>query len=124
MDDDYRWIFENSVPGLPEEAEKHGLSPLEYMRKLGCFEVSSGDYTPYAREIATERTTIDPLGQVLDRESRPVGVQPLDSVVRSPRERTANSASGAMAGYVHAPGANHPRRASIPTRSIQPPDRG
>ena len=28
----YRWIFENSVPGLPEAAQREGLAPLEYMR--------------------------------------------------------------------------------------------
>ncbi len=33
----YRWIFENSVPGLPEAAAKAGLSPLAYMRKYGAF---------------------------------------------------------------------------------------
>ncbi|RMF61841.1 MAG: formate dehydrogenase, partial [Bacteroidetes bacterium] len=35
----YRWIFENSVPGLPEAAAAEGLTPLEYMRKYGAFEV-------------------------------------------------------------------------------------
>lgn len=35
----YRWIFEHSVPGLPEAATKEGLSPLEYMRKYGAFEI-------------------------------------------------------------------------------------
>jgi len=32
VDEYYRWIFENSVPGLPAEAAKLGLTPLEYMR--------------------------------------------------------------------------------------------
>ncbi|HLH62418.1 MAG TPA: molybdopterin-dependent oxidoreductase [Ktedonobacteraceae bacterium] len=35
----YRWIFENSVPGLPEAAAREHLSPLEYMRKYGAFEI-------------------------------------------------------------------------------------
>ncbi len=35
----YRWIFENSVPGLPEAAAGEQLSPLEYMRKYGSFEI-------------------------------------------------------------------------------------
>lgn len=47
----YRWMFENSVPGLPEAAEKEGLTPLEYMRKYACFEVTADNYTPYAKEI-------------------------------------------------------------------------
>ena len=39
VDEYYRWIFENSVPGLPEAAAKENLTPLEYMRKYGAFEI-------------------------------------------------------------------------------------
>lgn len=35
----YRWIFENSVPGLPEAARAAGMTPLEYMRRHGAFAV-------------------------------------------------------------------------------------
>ena len=47
----YRWIFENSVPGLPEAAAKEGLTPLEYMRKYGAFLVEDGVYAS-AREAS------------------------------------------------------------------------
>ncbi len=47
VDEYYRWIFENSVPGLPEKAAAEGLAPLEYMRKYGAFEVTSDNYQPY-----------------------------------------------------------------------------
>jgi anaerobic selenocysteine-containing dehydrogenase len=40
VDEFYGWIFENSVPGLPEAAATEGLSPLEYMRRYGAFEVA------------------------------------------------------------------------------------
>ena len=40
----YRWIFENSVPGLPEAAKKVGLTPLEYMRTYGSFLVAENVY--------------------------------------------------------------------------------
>jgi len=43
----YQWIFENSVPGLPETAAKESLTPLEYMRKYGAFEVKHENYSPY-----------------------------------------------------------------------------
>lgn len=33
----YQWIFENSVPGLPEAAGREGLAPLEYMQRHGAF---------------------------------------------------------------------------------------
>ncbi|MFZ5883501.1 MAG: molybdopterin-dependent oxidoreductase [Chloroflexota bacterium] len=47
----YRWIFENSVPGLPEAAAKEGLTPLEYMRKYGVFEVKKENYAPFEKVI-------------------------------------------------------------------------
>ena len=40
----FQWIFENSVPGLPEAAAKEGLTPLAYMRKYGAFEVTKDRY--------------------------------------------------------------------------------
>ena len=51
VDEYYRWIFENSVPGLPEAAAAEGLSPLKYMRKYGAFEVTKDNYTPYEHDI-------------------------------------------------------------------------
>lgn len=53
VDEYYRWQFENAVPGLPEAAEKEGLTPLAYMRKYGAFEVTRTNYTPYKKEAAT-----------------------------------------------------------------------
>ena len=47
QDEYYRWIFENSVPGLPETADKEGLTPLEYMKKYGAFEIMSEAVKPY-----------------------------------------------------------------------------
>jgi len=43
----YRWIFENSVPGLPEAAKREGLTPLAYMRKYGAFLVEDNVYRTY-----------------------------------------------------------------------------
>ena len=43
VDEYYGWIFENSVPGLPEGRGGRGrLTPLEYMRRYGAFEVARG----------------------------------------------------------------------------------
>ncbi len=42
VDEYYRWIFENSIPGLPEAAAREGLTPLEYMRKYGAFLIRPG----------------------------------------------------------------------------------
>ncbi len=49
IDEYYQWIFENSVPGLPEAAAKAGLSPLAYMRTYGSFEVTKENYAPYEK---------------------------------------------------------------------------
>ncbi len=66
VDEYYRWIFENSVPGLPEAAEAVGLTPLAYMRKFGAFEVTSQNYTPYEKELAVEgQIHTDEHGRVL-----------------------------------------------------------
>ena len=51
VDEYYQWIFENSVPGLPEAAAKEGLTPLAYMRKYGVFEVKKENYMPYEKVI-------------------------------------------------------------------------
>ena len=44
VDDYYGWIFEHSVPGLPEVAAREGLTPLAYMRRYGAFEVEKAVY--------------------------------------------------------------------------------
>ncbi len=41
VDEYYSYIFENSVPGLPEMAEKEEVTPLRYMQKHGAFEISN-----------------------------------------------------------------------------------
>ncbi len=49
VDEYYGWMFENSVPGLPEAAQEQNLSPLEYMRKYGAFEVDNNVYSVHER---------------------------------------------------------------------------
>jgi anaerobic selenocysteine-containing dehydrogenase len=48
----YRWIFENSVPGLPEAARSEGLTPLAYMRKYGAFLVEDNVYRTHEQPEA------------------------------------------------------------------------
>jgi anaerobic selenocysteine-containing dehydrogenase len=52
VDEYYGWIFENSVPGLPEAAAKEGLKPLEYMRKYGAYEVTTDVYRQNEKPVA------------------------------------------------------------------------
>ncbi|GMQ93576.1 MAG: molybdopterin-dependent oxidoreductase [Acidimicrobiia bacterium] len=44
VDEYYGWMFENSVPGLPDKAAAEGLTPLGYMRKYGAVEVERDVY--------------------------------------------------------------------------------
>ncbi len=44
VDEYYGWMFENSVPGLPEAAADEEITPLHYMRKYGAFEIDNNVY--------------------------------------------------------------------------------
>jgi anaerobic selenocysteine-containing dehydrogenase len=44
LEEYYRWMFEHSVPGLPEKAATEGLTPLEYMRRHGAVEIDRDEY--------------------------------------------------------------------------------
>ena len=46
VDEYYRWVFENPVPGLPEKAAAEGLTPLAYMRKYGVVEIAERPVPP------------------------------------------------------------------------------
>jgi len=58
VDEYYAFIFENSVPGLPEQARSFGLTPLEYMRRYGAFEVS--------RQVGAQYTAAVPEAELVD----------------------------------------------------------
>src|SRR4029453_8988970 len=47
----YQWIFENSVPGLPEAARAKGMSPLEYMRTYGAFLIEDNVYESHEKPL-------------------------------------------------------------------------
>lgn len=76
VDEYYGWIFEKSVPGLPAEAARHNLSPLEYMRRFGAFLVNADTYNGHLEELPAkelEGATIEPTGTV-SKGGKPVGV--------------------------------------------------
>jgi hypothetical protein len=49
----YRWMFENTVPGLPEKAAAEKLTPLEYMLRRGVVEIPTDGHRLH--EDAVER---------------------------------------------------------------------
>ena len=70
----YRWIFENSVPGLPEAAAREGLTPLEYMRKYATFEIKKENYLPYEKELPLDNDyEVDDSGRVI-KDGKAIGV--------------------------------------------------
>ena len=48
IDEYFADIFDHKVPGLPETARLHGLTPLEYMRRFGAYEVPYKGQERYA----------------------------------------------------------------------------
>ncbi|MGI9515404.1 MAG: molybdopterin-dependent oxidoreductase [Pirellulaceae bacterium] len=50
IDEYYQYIFEKT-PGLKATAAEHGLSPLEYMRRYGAFEVEKLSYEKHLQVI-------------------------------------------------------------------------
>jgi len=83
QDEYWAWIFEHSVPGLPAAAEAQGLSPLEYMRKYGCFEVAEENYLPYEAErgAVPEDAVVASEGLVTATDGTRLGVL-VDGVLR------------------------------------------
>jgi anaerobic selenocysteine-containing dehydrogenase len=76
VDEYYGWIFENSVPGLPEAARREALTPLAYMRKYGAFEVAADVYQPNQQPVPAsdlEGSAASATG-VISKAGKPLGV--------------------------------------------------
>ncbi len=70
QDEYHQWIFENGVPGLPETAAAENLTPLEYMKKYGVFEVKSHNYVPYEKEVETGNQRLETGSQSIIHNSQ------------------------------------------------------
>ena len=78
VEDFYRWIFENSVPGLPAAAAKEGLEPLAYMRKYGAFLIEEGSYRVHEKALPArdlKDAAVDPASKVISRGGAAIGVE-------------------------------------------------
>jgi anaerobic selenocysteine-containing dehydrogenase len=74
VDEYYEHIFENSVPGLKERATTEGLTPLEFMRRYGAFEVRKKTGALYEEVVPQEElddVRIDSFGRVYTRAPKP-----------------------------------------------------
>jgi anaerobic selenocysteine-containing dehydrogenase len=105
VDEYYGYIFDHSVPGLPERAAAEGITPLEYMRRYGAFEVAAQIGPVHEQRVPAqelEDVRVDRFGRVYTRAAapanpnivptgspepdaegrRPVGVRVDDEIVR------------------------------------------
>lgn len=73
-DEYYGWIFENSLPGLPEKAAAEGLTPLQFMRRYGAYEIKKKTGALYDESVPAkelEDVREDSLGRVFTRTAKP-----------------------------------------------------
>jgi anaerobic selenocysteine-containing dehydrogenase len=76
VDEYYAWMFEHSVPGLPERAAAEGMTPLEYMRRYGAFEISRGAGARHEEPVPPEEledVQLGAHGRVYTAAARPAG---------------------------------------------------
>ena len=76
IDEYYEWIFDNSVPGLPEKAAEEDLTPLEFMRRYGAFEVKRNIGRVFDERVGDDElldTREDYWGRVFSRAPKPAG---------------------------------------------------
>ncbi len=74
VDEYYGWLFENSVPGLAEKASSENLSPLEYMRRYGAFEITKKVGAIYEEPVSDpelDDINEDVMGRVFTRAPKP-----------------------------------------------------
>ena len=72
----YRWIFENAVPGLPEAAAKDGLTPFDYMGRKGAFLIEDEVRELHKANVAVPpNATRDPGSGVVRVLGKAVGVE-------------------------------------------------
>jgi anaerobic selenocysteine-containing dehydrogenase len=77
VEDYYRWIFENSVPGLPAVAAKENLTPLVYMRKYGAFLIEDNVYNVHETRLKSgdlADAVTDPVTNLVSKNSLVLGV--------------------------------------------------
>jgi anaerobic selenocysteine-containing dehydrogenase len=54
LDEYFADLFDHAVPGLPEAAQQEGMTPLEYMRRFGAFDVPYAGQERYAQPVADD----------------------------------------------------------------------
>jgi anaerobic selenocysteine-containing dehydrogenase len=94
IDEYYDHIFEHSVPGLKVRAASEQLTPGEFMRRYGAFEISRGIGPLHEQAVATEElvdAATDAFGRVFSRAPKAdsLNVAPLPAPDGDPEGRRA-----------------------------------
>jgi anaerobic selenocysteine-containing dehydrogenase len=74
VDEYYGYIFEHSVPGLPERAAAENLTPLQYMRRYGAFEIRSKVGAVHEQEVPPaelDGMQVSSFGRVYTKSAKP-----------------------------------------------------
>jgi anaerobic selenocysteine-containing dehydrogenase len=74
VDEYYAYIFGNSVPGLPGRAAEEGLTPLQFMRRYGAYEIERKTGALYEQEVPEDELEdfrIDRFGRAYTRTPKP-----------------------------------------------------
>ena len=74
IDEYYDHIFENSTPGLPARAATEGLTPGQFMRRYGSYEIKSGIGPLFQQDVPEEELTDvakDAFGRVYAASPKP-----------------------------------------------------
>jgi anaerobic selenocysteine-containing dehydrogenase len=92
VDEYYGFIFDSSVPGLPEKAKAEGLLPLEYMRRYGAFEIArkvGAQHEAAVPEAELQDVRVSPGGRAYTRAEKPASpnVVPVPSPDPDPEGR-------------------------------------
>lgn len=77
IDEYYQFIFENTK-GLPEAAKAENLTPLDYMRKYGAFEIEKTIYNKNLDNLSADELSgseVDSLTKVISKEGKNIGIE-------------------------------------------------
>jgi anaerobic selenocysteine-containing dehydrogenase len=103
VDEYYGWMFEHSVPGLPERAAAEDLTPLEYMRRYGAFEIARGTGAAHEQVVPPGELRdvgVSAFGRVYSAEAKPAGPNIVPMGAPDPDERGRRAAGVEIDGVV------------------------
>ena len=76
VDEYYQYIFER-VPGLPQTAEIEGLTPLDYMRRFGAFEIEKEVLELHNKALTEqefEGSSVDEKSGLVNKDGTAIGI--------------------------------------------------